>query len=128
MDCSPSGSSDHGILQARIPEWVAISFSRGSFRPRDRTHISYGRQVFTTSATWVSICLPVPITINIALICQHSEIWWNKSSKLAFLQKDHLHNLRPPLSDLKARMKIQATYSLYMYTHTHTHIHTHTYQ
>ena len=30
----------HGILQARILEWVAISFSRGSFQPRDRTHVS----------------------------------------------------------------------------------------
>ena len=30
MDCSLPGSSIHGILQARIPEWVAISFSRGS--------------------------------------------------------------------------------------------------
>ena len=30
MDCSPSGSSVHGILQARVLEWVAISFSRGS--------------------------------------------------------------------------------------------------
>ena len=29
-DCSPPGSSVHGILQARIPEWVAIPFSRGS--------------------------------------------------------------------------------------------------
>ena len=29
MDCSPSGSSVHGLLQARILEWVAISFSRG---------------------------------------------------------------------------------------------------
>ena len=29
MDCSPPGSSDHGILQARILEWVAISFSQG---------------------------------------------------------------------------------------------------
>ena len=31
VDCGPSGSSIHGILQARILEWVAISFSRGSF-------------------------------------------------------------------------------------------------
>ena len=31
MDCSPPGSSVHGILQARTMEWVAISFSRGSF-------------------------------------------------------------------------------------------------
>ena len=35
MDCSPQGSSVHGILQARILEWVAISFSRGSPQPRD---------------------------------------------------------------------------------------------
>ena len=40
MDYSPPGSSVHGILQARILEWVAISFSRGSSQPRDRTHIS----------------------------------------------------------------------------------------
>ena len=41
MDCSFPGSSVHGILQARILEWVAISFSRGSPQPRDRTCIFY---------------------------------------------------------------------------------------
>ena len=40
MDCSPRGSSVHGILQARILEWIAISPSRGSSQPRDRTGIS----------------------------------------------------------------------------------------
>ena len=40
MDCSPPGSSVHGILQARILEWVAISFSRGYSQPRDRTQVS----------------------------------------------------------------------------------------
>ena len=40
VDCSPPGSSVHGILQARILEWVAISYSRGSSQPRDRTHVS----------------------------------------------------------------------------------------
>ena len=39
MDCSPRGSSVHGILQARILEWIAISFSRGSSWPRDGTRI-----------------------------------------------------------------------------------------
>ena len=37
VDCSPPGSSVHGILQARILEWVAISFSKRSFLPRDQT-------------------------------------------------------------------------------------------
>ena len=41
MDCSPPGSSVHGILQARILEGVAISFSRGSSRRRDRIRVSY---------------------------------------------------------------------------------------
>ena len=40
MNCSPPGFSVHGILQARILEWVAISFSRGSSQPRDRTQVS----------------------------------------------------------------------------------------
>ena len=38
MDCSPPGSSVHGILQARILEWVAMSSSRESSRPRDQSH------------------------------------------------------------------------------------------
>ena len=37
MDCSPPGSSVHGIIQARILEWVAISSSRGSSQPKDQT-------------------------------------------------------------------------------------------
>ena len=40
MDCSPPGSSVHGIFQANLLEWIAISFSRGYSRPRDRTRVS----------------------------------------------------------------------------------------
>ena len=49
VDCSLPGSSDHGISQARILEWVAIFFSRGSSRPREQTHVSYlAGEFFTT--------------------------------------------------------------------------------
>ena len=49
MHCSPPGSSVHGIPQARILEWVAISFSRGSPQPRDQTHQScIAGRFFTT--------------------------------------------------------------------------------
>ena len=41
MECSPAGSSVYGISQARILEWVAISFSRGSCWPRDGTQVSW---------------------------------------------------------------------------------------
>ena len=40
MNCSPPGSSVHGVLQARILEWVAIFYFRGSSRPRDWTWVS----------------------------------------------------------------------------------------
>ena len=40
IDCSPPGSSIHGILQARTLEWVAIPFSRGSSWPRHRSRVS----------------------------------------------------------------------------------------
>ena len=56
MDCGPPGSSVSGTLQPRILEWVAISFSWGSFQPRDRTRVScvscIGRWVLYCCATW----------------------------------------------------------------------------
>ena len=41
VGCSPPDYSFHGVSQARILEWVAISYSGGSSRPRDRTRVSY---------------------------------------------------------------------------------------
>ena len=56
MDCSPPGSSVHGILQARILEWVAVVSSRGPSPPRDQTHVScvscIGRRVLYHQPTW----------------------------------------------------------------------------
>ena len=52
MDSSLPGSSAHGVLQARILEWVAISFSRGSSQPRDWTWVScVAGRFFTVWAT-----------------------------------------------------------------------------
>ena len=60
MDCSPLGSSVHGILQARILQWVAISSSRGSSWPRDQTHIScvscIGKWILYSLSHWGSPC------------------------------------------------------------------------
>ena len=59
MDCSPPGSSVHGILLARILEWVAIPSSRASSRPRDRTSIptfsALAGGFFTTSTIWEAL-------------------------------------------------------------------------
>ena len=59
MDCSLPGSSVHGIFQARVLEWVAISFSRASSWPRDRTCIAcIGRWTlyhWATKEAWILI-------------------------------------------------------------------------
>ena len=56
MDCSPSGSSVHGILQSRIQEWVAMPSSRDSSQLRAQTFIScascIGRQILYHCITW----------------------------------------------------------------------------
>ena len=55
MDCSLPGSSVHEILQARILEWVAIPFFRGSSWPRDWTRVSHAAGRFV--AVWASFML-----------------------------------------------------------------------
>ena len=76
MDCSPPGSAVHGILQAKILEWVAIPFCRGSSPPRDQTQVSHiTSRFFTiwitreapfffhdgTSNIWMKLLFPYPI-------------------------------------------------------------------
>ena len=55
-DCGPTGPSVHGILQARILEWIAISFSRASSQPSDQNLVSYvscmAGGFFTISTPW----------------------------------------------------------------------------
>ena len=70
MDCSLSGFSVHGIFQAGILECVAISFSRGTFRPRDWTWVSLtvGRR-FTI---WVT---REALNSNMALLIATSEFF-----------------------------------------------------
>ena len=68
VDCSPRGSSVHGILQARKLEWVAISSFRGSSQPRDQTWVSrIAGGFFTISATREALSGDL---INICLF------WW----------------------------------------------------
>ena len=58
IDCTPPGSSVHGILQARIMEWVAIPFSRVSSQPRDWTQVSrIAGRILTLWATTHGMCI-----------------------------------------------------------------------
>ena len=54
IDCSSPGSPVHGILQVRILEWVVVSYSRGSFWPRNRTHVSWLQANSLPRSSWRS--------------------------------------------------------------------------
>ena len=70
VDCSPPCSSPW-ISQARILEWLAISFSRGSSQIRDRIHVSYiGRQIAYHWATGEALILFVLLVIKSEMIQQ----------------------------------------------------------
>ena len=70
FDCSPPGSSIHGIFQPKILEWVAISSSRGSSQPRDGTWVPcIGRWVLYHWATWEALPTLLHPQITPQLVC-----------------------------------------------------------
>ena len=72
VDWSLPGSSVHGILQARIPEWVAIPFSRRSFWVRDQTQISCIAGRFFT--IWATREAQLPGKPNFIVLCEYTTI------------------------------------------------------
>ena len=79
MDCGPPGSSVHGILHARILEWVAMPSSRGSnprIKPTSLTPPALASRFFTTSTVWeaciysVCVCVCVCLCVCVYLITQ----------------------------------------------------------
>ena len=72
MDCSLPGSSVHGIFQAIVLEWIAISFSRESSRPRDQTRVSLDRHILLTKV----LSPPgIPVTVLSPGSCKSGYIW-----------------------------------------------------
>ena len=66
----PPGSSVHGISQARILEWVAISSSKGTSWPRGLTCVScFGRQILYHCATWKAQCIMWKVKVKVAQLC-----------------------------------------------------------
>ena len=82
MDCSVPGSSDNGVLQARILEWVAIPFSRGSSQPRDETWVScIAGRFFTVWATREALFFFFFLSTFVCFICLFWK-WYVKISQL----------------------------------------------
>ena len=75
VDCSLPGSSVHGILQARIMEQVATSFSRGSSQPRDGIQVSCIASGFFTIGDTRAIIRPKKIQ-NSTNLMLHGLPWW----------------------------------------------------
>ena len=77
MDCGLPGFSIHGIFQARILDWVAISFSRGSSRPRDWTQVSHiAGRCFTIWAIREGLVMHIYIYTHIYIyIHTHTHIY-----------------------------------------------------
>ena len=72
MEGSPPGSSVHGIFQVRILDWVDISCSTGSSRPRDQIHIScifcVDRLILYHWATWEALCVCVCVCVCMCVL------------------------------------------------------------
>ena len=86
MDCSPSGSFVHGILQTRVLEWIAMPLSKGSSWPRDWTFVSYDIQ-------WSHLCHPllfltsifpsIRVFSNESVLCIRWPKYWNFSFSIS---------------------------------------------
>ena len=86
MDCSPPGFSVHGILQARILEWVAIPFFSRSSRPRDWTQVSHvGRQILYSLSYQGSIFISLDMLYFYHSMYQCGKIY-NKNWELKSVQ------------------------------------------
>ena len=99
VDCSLPDSSVHGISQARMLEWVATSFSRGSSWPKDQTHISWvsfiGRGFSTTAppgslGLWMvpGLRMVQPMTVVVGHWCTFSR---NHSGNSGFVPSSGWH-------------------------------------
>ena len=96
MDSSLPGSSIHGIFQARVLEWTAISFSRGSSQPRDQTCVScIADRCFTIWATrLLTSCQHMTTHAVLVHCCQHSGHWWSWATSVTIYLHDG--NTPPP--------------------------------
>ena len=95
MDCSLPGSAVHGILQARILEWVAMTFSRGSSQPRDWTRVSCIAGRFFT--IWATREAHAEVGVFLIIRACVGVWWW----RYGVWQKEYVHCL---LSSLRWQM------------------------
>ena len=145
MDSSPSGSFIHGILQARILEWVAITFSRESSRPRDPTQVScIAGRFFTVyepprmpnhTPWWKAGALIVPLISKCTFLPPHfytGDFLLGNSFPLTSLilgskiRSSLISSIRLPDSDFRNHLSPEAPIVYNTQTHVCAYTHTHT--
>ena len=84
MNCGPSGSSAHGILQARILEQVAVPSSRGSSPPRERTHVSYSAGGFFTTELYGKVKVKMKLLSPVWLFATPWTVAYQASLSMGF--------------------------------------------
>ena len=77
MDCSPPGSSVHGILQARVLEWVAMTSSRRSSQLKDQMHISCSSCIAGRFFTAEPLGKPNVILTPMVITAPNVFYWWD---------------------------------------------------
>ena len=101
IDCSPPGSTVHGILQVRILEWITMPFFRGSSQPRDWTWVScIAGRFFTIWASWKAYYMAA-VSYYLKFLCVTLSLWpsfhcfWEYLSLISpSLPNPHLLRLR----------------------------------
>ena len=113
MDCSLSGSSNHGIFQATVLEWVDISFSRRSSRPRNQTRVSrIAGRCFTI---WATIDLRLASFFLTSGIAKFWILSWKQQGKILSVAQGLLISLVCfKLHTLSAGNSVSRTLLLYI--------------
>ena len=90
--CDPTDYTVHGILQARILEWVSFPFSRGSSQPRDRTQISrVAGGFFTSWATREALIWSKGDYLEVSVFGGFTSLKWERGSVEAIGHSEYLH-------------------------------------
>ena len=124
VDCSPPGSSVRGVLQARILEWVAIPFSRGSSQHRVQIWVSYTAGTFFMSEPpgKPRSCNSTPGHISRHIYNMKRYMHSNVCCNTVYKQPRHGSNLTVHWQMNKEDVSI-IYISIHTHTHTYTHIH-----
>ena len=121
MDCSPPGSSVHGILQATALQWVAMPSSRGSSQPRDQTQVFHIADRFFIIWATREPQFHLHVESQTPYKCTYL---WSRNRLTDIENRLVIAKREGRLGEGWIRRLALADANYHTHTHTHTHIHT----